>query len=48
MNSLRNKAEDTKDKTVKTPKDIELLNKVAELLEKQNELLSGQQNSKTP
>lgn len=39
MNSLRDKAEDTKDVTVKTPKDIELLNRVANLLEKQNELL---------
>lgn len=39
INSLKNKAEDTKDETVKTPKDIELLTKVTELLEKQNELL---------
>lgn len=39
MNSLRKKADDTNDKTVTTPKDIELLNRVAELLEKQNELL---------
>lgn len=39
MNSLQKKAEDTKDKTVSTPKDIELLNKVAQLLEQQNELL---------
>lgn len=39
MNSLRDKAEDTKDETVKTPKDIELLNRVTELLERQNELL---------
>ena len=39
MNSLRKKAVDTQDKTVSTPKDIELLNKVAELLEQQNELL---------
>lgn len=42
MNKLRNKADDTKDVTVKTPKDIELLNKVADLLEKQNELLEKQ------
>jgi len=33
MNSLRKKAEEPKDKTVSTPKDIELLSKVAELLE---------------
>lgn len=39
MNRLRKKAENTKDKTVTTPKDIELLSKVADLLEKQNELL---------
>ncbi len=40
MNSLKNRANDVNDKTVQTPKDIELLNRVAELLEKQNELLS--------
>lgn len=39
MNSLRKKADDTEDKTVTTPKNIELLNKLAELLEQQNELL---------
>ncbi len=39
MNSLRKKADDTEDKTVATPKNIELLNKVADLLEQQNELL---------
>lgn len=39
MNSLRKKANDTEDKTVATPKNIELLNKVAELLAQQNELL---------
>lgn len=44
MNNLRNKADDTKDETVKTPKDIELLNRVAELLEKQNELLKNKNN----
>jgi large conductance mechanosensitive channel len=41
MNQLKNKAQDVKDKTVKTPKDIELLNKMTELLEKQNELLAS-------
>ena len=40
MNQLKNKAEDTKDKTVPTPKNIELLTKMTELMEKQNELLS--------
>ena len=39
MNNLRKKANDTEDKTVATPKNIELLNKVADLLEQQNELL---------
>ncbi len=39
MNRLSNKAQDVKNKTVKTPKDIELLHKVTELLEQQNELL---------
>ncbi len=39
MNTLRKKADDTADKTVATPKNIELLNKVADLLEQQNELL---------
>ena len=39
MNRLRKKANDTEDKTVATPKNIELLNKVADLLEQQNELL---------
>ena len=42
MNSLRKKANDTEDKTVATPKNIELLNKVADLLEQQNELLRKQ------
>ena len=39
MNRLRNKAQDTKDKTVTTPKDIELLTKLADLMEEQNKLL---------
>jgi len=43
MNRVRKKAENTKDKTVTTPKDIELLSKVADLLEKQNELLEKNQ-----
>jgi large conductance mechanosensitive channel len=42
INQLKNKAEDVQDETVKTPKNIELLNKVADLLEKQNELLKKQ------
>ena len=39
MNSLKKKAEDTKNKTVTTPKDIELLNDLKELMEEQNKLL---------
>lgn len=41
MNKLKKKAEDPKDTTVKTPKDIELLTNVKELLEQQNEILRG-------
>lgn len=44
MNRLKNRADDIHDTTVKTPKDIELLTRVANLLEKQNELL---ENKKT-
>ncbi|MFI1743005.1 large conductance mechanosensitive channel protein MscL [Thalassobellus sediminis] len=39
MNRLRNKAQDTKDETVVTPKDIELLSKLTDLMEEQNALL---------
>lgn len=39
MNKLRNKSQDTKDKTVATPKDIELLTKLTDLVEAQNALL---------
>lgn len=35
MNSIRNKAQDPKNKTVVTPKDIELLNRITELMERQ-------------
>lgn len=41
MNQLKSKAEDTEDKTVQTPKDIELLNRMTELLEEQNQLLEN-------
>ena len=43
MNRLRNKAQDTKDKTVVTPKDIELLSQLTELMEEQNALLKAKQ-----
>lgn len=39
MNRLRNKAHDTKDKTVVTPKDIQLLSDLKELMQEQNKLL---------
>lgn len=39
MNRLKNKAQDTKDKTVATPKDIELLSQLTELMKEQNKLL---------
>lgn len=39
MNSMKRKAQDPKDKTVATPKDIQLLNEMTELMVKQNEIL---------
>jgi len=39
LNSLKNKAQDPKNTAVNTPKDIELLSKVSELLEEQNQIL---------
>ena len=39
MNRLKRRAEDEKDVTVATPKDIELLTKLNALMEEQNELL---------
>lgn len=42
MNSLKRKAQDVNDSTVHTPKDIELLDKMARLLEKQNIMLEEQ------
>ncbi|WP_405292678.1 large conductance mechanosensitive channel protein MscL [Algibacter sp. Ld11] len=41
MNRLRNKAQDSTDKTVTTPKDIELLSKLTSLMEEQNRLLKS-------
>ena len=42
MNRLRNRAQDTKDKTVATPKDIQLLSDLKNLMEEQNRLLKSQ------
>ena len=39
MNRFRKKAEDPKNKTIATPKDIELLSSLNDLLEEQNEIL---------
>jgi|TARA_B110000240_G_C13384798_1_gene404176 large conductance mechanosensitive channel len=41
INVLRNRAEDPKDVTIKTPKDIELLNELTELIREQNRLLES-------
>ncbi len=40
MNRLRKSAEDPKDSTTVTPKDIELLNDLKELMQEQNKILS--------
>jgi large conductance mechanosensitive channel len=44
MNRLRKKAQDTKDTTVATPKDIELLSDLKELMEEQNAFLKQGKN----
>ena len=41
MNSLRSTANDTKNKTVATPKAINLIRNIKELMEKQNKLLKA-------
>ncbi|MCD2259653.1 large conductance mechanosensitive channel protein MscL [Psychroserpens luteolus] len=41
MNRLRSKAQDPKNEVVATPKDIELLSKLTDLMEEQNALLKG-------
>ncbi|SFN62324.1 large conductance mechanosensitive channel [Bizionia echini] len=41
LNRLRNKSQDPKNKTVATPKDIELLTKLTDLMEEQNKLLKS-------
>lgn len=42
MNSIRKKADDPKNTSVVTPKDIELLQKITDLMEKQVKLLENQ------
>ena len=44
MNKLKNKSMDTSDSSVKTPKDIELLDRMTELLEEQNKLLENRES----
>ena len=44
MNRLRKRAQDTKDTTVSTPKDIELLSQLNDLMEEQNKLLKNINN----
>ena len=48
LNKLIRKAEDTTDKSVQTPKNIELITRMTNLMEEQNEMLStkvaGQKN----
>lgn len=41
MNKLKLRAEDDKDESVPTPKDIELMTKMTELLEEQNEIIKA-------
>ena len=48
MSRMRKKAENPKDTTVPTPKDIELLSEVTVLLKRQNELLENQNPKQDP
>ena len=41
MNRLKNKAQDVKDTTVATPKDIALLSQLTDLMKEQNKILKG-------
>ncbi|MGJ5640665.1 large conductance mechanosensitive channel protein MscL [Formosa sp. S-31] len=45
MNRLRKKAQDPEDKTVETPKDIQLLTTINESLKEQTSLLKGKMKS---
>ncbi|TVZ28511.1 large conductance mechanosensitive channel [Gillisia sp. Hel_I_86] len=44
MNSFRRKAQDPKDKTVETPKEIQLLSDLTDLMQEQNELLKNRRS----
>jgi large conductance mechanosensitive channel len=39
MNAIKKRADDPEDKTIKAPKDIELLHRISELLEQQNAMI---------
>jgi len=43
MNRFRRKSQDPKDKTVETPKDIQLLSDLTDLMQEQNRLLKNKQ-----
>lgn len=45
MNRLRDRSQNPKDKTVKTPKDIQLLTDLNELMQEQNNLLRKQKEA---
>lgn len=45
MNRLKRRAQDTKDTTVVTPKDIELLSRLNDLMEEQNNILKSKNTS---
>lgn len=45
MNRLKRRAQNTKDTTVETPKEIEILTKISDLIEAQNSLLKKQHKS---
>lgn len=45
MNNFRRKAQDPKDKTVETPKEIQLLSNLTELMQEQNELLKRERRN---
>lgn len=40
LNQFKNKAEDPKDKTIETPKNIQLLSNIEKLLEEQNRMMN--------
>lgn len=45
MNRLKRRAQNTKDTTVETPKEIEILTKISDLIEAQNSFLKKQRKS---